>query len=177
MPIIELRKPSVNLWEEYPDLDLISEFKKLREDEGDERSNNILKAIYYIWDPKSDKRDSGFSETELIKEITKNLIGGKKFDWTKYEKVRQAWFTYCLTKTDVLLKQYEDEIEGLNTMLKNWIWNQDTATQKAAAMGALKTLWEQYKEVKKDFTNEKQARAEMMGGYQITLIEEYAEAD
>lgn len=175
MPIVVIRKSNINLWEEFPDLDLIDEFKKLREQEGDEKSNAILKAIYYIWDPKSDKRDSGFTEEELIKDLNKNLIGDKKFDWSKYEDVKKAWFKYCLTKTDVLLKDYQEEIEGLNKMNKEWTWTKKDAEQKAQSMKAYKTLWDDYKEVERAFSNDKHERDEMFGGYQITLIEEYAE--
>lgn len=175
MPIIELRKSNINLWEEFPDLDIITEFKKLREKEGDERSNAILKGIYYIWDPKSDKRDSGFTEEELIKDINKNLIGDKNFNWSEYEDVKQAWFKYCFTKTDSLLKSLEDEIEKLNEMIKNWTWTKKDASDKAATMKVYTSLYEDYKEIKMKFINEKHERDEMLGGYQITILEEYAE--
>ena len=69
MPHISIKKSNINIWDEYPDLDIIEVFRKLRKDEGEEKSNNILKAIYYIYDPKSDKRDSGFTEEELIHHI------------------------------------------------------------------------------------------------------------
>lgn len=172
MPIIEIRKSNLNLWNEYPDLDIISEFKKLRKKEGDEKSSNILKAIYYIWDPKSDKRDSGFTEQELIAEINENLIGEKEFDWEKYEDIKQAWFKYCLTKTDTLLKKYEEEIEGLQKMLDEWKWDKKTATDKKNAMAALRDLYQDYATVKSLFISERFERLEMEGGYTPSLLEE-----
>ena len=171
MPIVELRKSDINLWVEYPDLDLIEEFRILREKEGDEKSNNILKAIYYIWDPKSDKRDSGFTEAELIKDINQNLIGIKTFKWEKYEHVKEAWFKYCLTKTDTILKEYEDQLEGLNEMLKNWAWSKDDASDKAAAMKTYKSLFEDYGDIKKQFSAEKAERDEFYGGYELSELE------
>lgn len=174
MPIVELRKSGINLWEEYPDLDLIEEFRALREKEGDERSNNILKAIYYIWDPKSDKHDSGFTEAELIEDINTNLLGQKKFNWNKYEKVKQAWFKYCMTKTDKILKDLEDQMEGLNQMLKDWAWSQDTAKEKADVMGKQTVLLRDYEPVRRLFSADKMERDEFHGGYGLSGLEEEA---
>jgi len=179
MPIVELKKPNINLWEEYPDLDIIEEFKKIRLAEGDEKSNNILKAIYYIWDPKSDKRDSGFTEQELIKDINKNLIGEKAFNWkTKdREALKQAWFKYCMTKTDMLLRDYQEQVEGMNAMHREWPWSPENAKEKAASMSAYKTVFADYKDILKDFNNEKLEREEMEGGYQPSMNELEADVE
>lgn len=155
-------------------MDLIEEFRALREKEGDEHSNNILKAIYYIWDPKSDKHDSGFSEAELIEDINQNLLGVKKFKWEKYENVKQAWFKYCMTKTDKMLKDFEDQIEGLNQMLRDWAWSQDSAKEKADVMGKQTVLFANYEPVRKLFIAEKQERDEFYGGYELSMLEEEA---
>jgi len=174
MPIVEIRKSNINLWDEYPDLDIISEFKKLRKEEGDERSNNILKAIYYIWDVKSDKRDSGFTEEELIKDVNENLLNDKNFDWSKREELKEAWFKYCMSETDRLLKRYRDEIEDFNTMMKEWKWDKKTAQDKAMTMKSAKSMFEDLKEIEKLFVAEKIARLEMQGRYTPSLLEEEA---
>ena len=175
MPHISIKKSNINIWDEYPDLDIIEVFRKLRKDEGDEKSNNILKAIYYIYDPKSDKRDSGFTEEELIKDISKNLIGDKNFKWAEYEHVKEAWFKYCMTDTERLLKYYESEIEGLNKMMKDWTWTKKDADDKSAAMRNYKQLYTEYSEVKNLFIQEKLEREEMEGGYQLSMLEENVE--
>jgi hypothetical protein len=175
MPIVTIKKSNINLWEEYPDLDLIEEFKKLRKEEGDEKSNNILKAIYYIWDPKSDKRNSGFTESELIKDINANLLADKKFNWSKYEHIKEAWFKYCLTKTDQLLKEYEDQLDGLNDMMREWTWSKSDALDKAQTMKAYKGLFEEYADVKNKFTQEVAEREEMEGGYTLSMLESNVE--
>lgn len=172
MPIVVLNKSNINLWDEYPDLELIEEFRILKQEEGYDKSNNILKAIYYIWDPKSDKRDSGFSEEELIKDITKNLIGDKNFIWAKHDKTKEAWLKYCFTKTDTLLKELEDEIEAFHLMIKKWKWTKADSLDKAAAMKAYNALFTDYAEIKKLHVSEKLEREEMEGGYQISMLEE-----
>ena len=173
MPLVSIKKSNINIWDEYPDLDVIDVFKKLRKEEGDEKSSNILKSIYYIWDPKSDKRDSGFTEEELIKDINKNLIGDKNFKWAEYEEVKEAWFKYCLTNTERLLQYYENEIDGLNEMMKDWTWTKHDASEKAAAMRNYKQLLTEYSEVKNLFTQEKIEREKMEAGYQLSMIESY----
>jgi hypothetical protein len=174
MPIVELKKSGINLWEEYPDLEFITEFKELKDKEGAEKSNNILKAIYYIWDPKSDKRDSGFTEEELIKDINKNLIGEKNFKWSNYEKTKAAWDKYCLTKTDTILVEYETKISQVNEVIKTMPVTKENIKEIGDYLKLQKSLLLDYAEVKKEFVQEQISRAEMENGYVPSLNEEEA---
>lgn len=174
MPIVELKKSGINLWDEYPDLEFITEFKELKEKEGAEKSNNILKAIYYIWDPKSDKHDSGFTEAELIKEMNKNLIGEKNFKWKDYEHVKAAWQKYCLTKTDTIFLKYQTKIEEVCKVIDGVKVTKDTIHEISDYLKIEKALLSDLAEAQKEFRQEAAARAEMMEGYTPSLLEEEA---
>ena len=174
MPIVELKKPGINLWDEYPGLEFITEFKELKEKEGAEKSNNILKAIYHIWDPKSDTHNSGFKEEELIKEMNKNLIGDKNFKWKEHEKVKEAWFKYCFTKTDTILVKYRRKVEEVCDVYDSIKVTKDNAKEVKDNLKLQKELLIDLSEVEKEFVQEGIARAEMENGYVPSLLEEEA---
>lgn len=79
-----------------------------------------------------------------------------------------------MTKTDKMLKDFEDQIEGLNQMLRDWAWSQDSAKEKADVMGKQTVLFANYEPVRKLFIAEKQERDEFYGGYELSMLEEEA---
>lgn len=173
MPLVVVDNPDVNIWEENPHLSLISEFKEFRQHEGDKRSSDILKAIYYIWDPKSEIRDSSMSENKLINDITENLIGEKEFDWDKYAEIRDIYLDKTLSKLESLLLKYEAEVKDLDVMLTSWKWNKTNVKNRAEAVKQYKTLLEEYMETKDKAKMEADGEMQMRAGYQKSMLEGY----
>lgn len=167
--------PDINIWDEFKFLETISEFKTLKIEEGEERSSNILKAVYFIWDPKSELRDSSFDEKKVINDINSSLLE-PDFNWDNYDHIREAWMKFCTSKAETLLLRYEDEINGLNTLLEKWIWSKEDAKAKAELVKTYRTLFDDFIEVKNEFEAEKQELIEFLGGYELSMIEEYGEA-
>lgn len=172
MPFIAIESPEDNIWEKNPSLELIKEFKELKQVEGEERSSNILKAIYYIWDPKSDIRDSGVSEDKLLEDVTTNMLG-PDFNWDDYEEIQEAYLNFNITKLESLLLRYEKEIEDLNKMLEDWKWTKKDVVQKGNAVRQYKMLFDEYIQIKDKARMEAEEMYDMLGGYQKSLIEDY----
>lgn len=175
MAFIIVDNPDINIWEHNPSLDLISEFREFKEKEGELRSSDILKAIYYIWDPKSDLRDSSIPESKLIADISNNLLGDPDFDWDAYDYIKEAYLEYNITKLESLLLTYEKEIHDLNEVLMNWRWDKNNINDKANAVKQYKVLFNEYIEIKEKAKMEAEEFSEMLGGYQKSMLEEYTD--
>lgn len=175
MPFIIVESPEDNIWDRNPSLELIGDFKKFKETEGEDRSSDILKAIFYIWDPKSDLRDSGLEHDKLIEDVTSNVINDPDFNWDDYEHIKELYLDNNLTKLEKLLLRYESEIEDLNTMLEEWKWNKKEIKARSEAVRAYKILFDEYIEIRDKARIESDDIADMLGGYQKSMIEDFAE--
>lgn len=173
MAFIVIDSPDVNVWETNPSLDLISEFRKFRADEGDERSSNIIKAIYYIWDPKSDLKDSGVPYEKLVEDVTTNLIKDENFNWDSYDYIREAYMEYNTTNLEKFLIRYEKEIDDLDAILKDWPWDKKSIRDRADAVRQYKQLLEEYIVIREKARAEAEELNEMYGGYTKSMFEEF----
>ncbi len=173
MAFIRIEDPDENIWKTNPSLKLISDFEDFKEKEGEDRSSSILKAIFYIWDPKSELRDSGVSESQLIEDVTKNLINDPDFNWDDYDHIKTLYQETNITKIEGLLLRYEKEIHDLNTILEDWKWNKKEIKDRAAAVSQYKVLFDEYVEVKDKVKMETDELSEMYGGYQKSMLEDF----
>lgn len=174
MPFIIVESPEDNIWKVNPSLELISEFKDFKQQEGEERSSNILKAIYYIWDPKSNLRDSGIKEDQLLRDVTSNILGDD-FNWDDYEEIRNAYLNFNITKLESLLLRYEKEIEDLNAMLETWKWDKKDVVQRGKAVAQYKALFDEYISTAEKARMEAEELSDMLGGYQKSMLESFGE--
>lgn len=173
MAFIIVDNPEANIWEDNPSLGIISEFKKFRESEGEERSSNILKAIYYIWDPKSDLRDSGISHEKLLEDVTTNIIKDPDFDWDKYDYMRELYMEFNITTTEKFLLRYEKEINDLDVILKDWPWDKKNIRDRADAVRQYKSLLEEYVKFREEALAEAEELNELYGGYTKSMFEDF----
>ena len=174
MPFIRVNSPSDDIWEVNPSLELISEFIDFRKKEGKKKSGAILKAIYYVYDPNSDLRDSGMSEEKIKEEVTSSILSSyRTFDWDKYQDIVELYKKYNITKSGKLLIGYQEQIESLNRFLENWHWSKNDAKDKASVMKQYKELFADLAEVEANF-KEEQRELELLAGYTKSRWEEYA---
>lgn len=173
MPFIIVNNPSDNIWEVNKELELISEFRNFKKKEGEHRSSQILKAIYYIWDPKSNINDSGFSEDKLMDDVTQSLVDDPDFNWEDYEDIKQLYLDNNLSKNEQLLIKYRKEIQGLSELLDTWGWSKSDAKLKGEVVSQYKRLFEDLKEVESKFLMEKHEMEEMLGNYVKSRFEKY----
>lgn len=171
MALITDINPDITIWEQNPGLQFITEFKLLRLKEGDERSSNIIKSIFYIWDPKSKVRDSGLTEEQLIADMNLNLIGDENFNWHEYWEFKEFFIEKNISKLEALYMEHEQEIHELKLMLSEWKWGKKDTTQKAAAMKQHKQLLEEAAELKQKISQEAEENVILEGGYTKSLVE------
>lgn len=172
MAFIIVQNPDENIWETNPVLQIVSKFIKFKLDEGDERSSNILKAIYFIWDPKSALAKSGMTHEEILKDVNSNILKDENFNWGDYAEIRETYLKTNLSPIESRLRRYQDEIDSLDKMLKDWPWGRKDVIARSSAVKAYKELFEQYMEVADKVQMEHDEAYEMLGGYQKSFIEE-----
>lgn len=173
MPFIIVNSPKDDIWEVNPALELISEFKEFKKKEGDKRSSDILKAIYYVYDPKSELRDSGLEESKLLEDVTEGMIGDPDFDWDEYQYVKDLYMKYNISKNEKLVLGFQAEIESMQKFMADWQWTKKDAKMKADTMTTFRKLFDDLEEVQQAFSQEKQEYIEMQAGYSLSRFESY----
>ncbi len=160
-----------DIFEMYPQLMLVSDYADLIEELGREKAGNILKGIYFIYDPKSDLKDSGMSRQELVGDINKNLIGDEEFDWDEYDYLVQTYLKVSLNKVEKVVARYEEELDGFDALLKSWKWTKKDASAKAGLMAKYNTMSEKLIELREKVKVGKEDMSQSYGGYNKSLIE------
>lgn len=164
--------PETDIWKQHPSLKLIKEFRELKDKEGDERSGNIIKSIFLIWDHKGNLRDSGIDEDQLIRDVSETLLGDPDFDWSQYETFKEYFLSVNTTRLESMRLNYENEILGLGRMLKTWKWHQKDAEKRAKVVKEYKILFDDLIEVTEKIKLEVEAEVEYEGGYNKSLLEQ-----
>lgn len=173
MAFIIVENPEDNIWEANPSLELISGFRAFKNKEGVERSSNIIKAIYYIYDPKSELRDSGVPFDQLIEDITNNVIGDPDFDWNDYDDIKELYMSNNITALEAKLLDHEKEMEDLKTFLSTWALSKKDIKDRMVTMSAYNKLLDEYIDIREKVKMETEEMTEMLGGYQKSLIESF----
>jgi len=177
MGFIKISSPEANIWEENPALSIITEFKQFRAKEGDEKSSTILKAIYYAYDPKSELRSSGMNDEELEQYIVDNVIRNKKFQWTKYEAIKQIYLEKNISKLESVLMTYEKSVLELKSILDAWKATKEDVDKKAKITNLYKEALHGYLEAKREVEEEWVQEEELWAGYTKSKVESYGDSD
>ena len=172
MALISEVKPEDNVWELYPALSLIKEFRELKKREGDERSSAIIKAIFLIWDPKSPYHDSGMRFSKILEDVNEYVLNEEAFDWVPYENFKNFFINANTSRLEALLISYEKEINDFKQMISNWKWSKEDATSRAKVMKEYKALIEDFAETKQKLLNSNEDDVEFEGGYTKSFLED-----
>lgn len=163
-----------SVWVTNPSLHHVKIFRELKTAEGDERSSNIIKAIYNIWSPKSDLKDSGLEEADRISQVSESLLGDPDFDWDQHIELKEYFLLNNISEAERMHRKYGEEIEGLTLMLKKWKWTKAEAKDKTAVMKGYDDLLKNYLIAKALVENEKQGDTLMHSDYTKSLFEQQA---
>lgn len=169
--MLTVKDPKDNIWEENPHLEIISEFKKFKEDLGSRKSSKILTSIYLIYDPKSELRNSGMTDSEILEEVTNNYLSYKDFSWDDYEEIKNFYLDKCITKTEKLFLRVEQDIEDLGKLMGTYKYNKENALERTKLTKEYKSLLLDYMELKNKVQEEKQNTNQNRGSYEDSLIE------
>jgi len=175
MALIHTVTPEMNIWETYPNLKLIKEFKQLRDDEGDEKSSNIIKIIFNVYDTKSQLRDSGIDHEKLLKDSSAELLGDADFNWEPYDEFKEFFLKSNLSKLETTLVRYEQDLEDLDELLKSWKWSKKDIPARSTAVKQRNVLYDELIKIQAQVKAEVEEAEELFGGYQKSLLENYGQ--
>lgn len=177
MALIYAVTPEMNIWENYPNLKLIREFKQLKDDLGDEKSSNIIKIIFTVYDPKSQLRDSGIDHEKLLKDSSAELLGDADFNWEPYDEFKDFFLKANLSKLETTLVRYEQDLEDLDKLLESWKWSKKDITPRATAVKQRNMLYDELIKIQVQVKAEVEEAEELFGGYQKSLLENYGQSE
>lgn len=149
-----------NFWLEYPNLKLSEELNKLYNSDkskAKEESSKIMWAIYLATNPSSDFYNNP-SKYEILE---KNFIKSSKFKWKNYENVVNEYKEFGLTSAERALNSWNEVMELRDRTLKNMYKeaaeakNIGSLTELDKMLSNTAKMFNDYKKVKEDFTNEK----------------------
>lgn len=169
--MIIVKDPKASIWEVNPHLEIISEFKKFKEELGVRKSSKILTAIYLIYDPKSELRNSGMTDKEVYEDVTNNYLAYKDFSWPDYDHIKVFYLDKCITKTEKLFLRVEQDLDELNTLMGTYKYDRDNALERTKLTKEYKSLLLDYIELKNKVQEEKQNTNQNRGDYEDSLIE------
>lgn len=161
--------------DQNPHLRHMAPFRDLISDVGESRANEIVLAIFYIYDPGSKMADSGMSKAEVINDVNVSILNDPSFDWDPYAELVDFYKSNCFGKSGSLLKTMEGQLESLKKVLdEDEDWSLDNAAKKASLMKTYSEMFNQYMDVK-ERVEEERAQDEMSyGGYNKSPLEKLA---
>lgn len=173
--MIVVEDPKDNIWTENPHLELVTEFKDFKDKEGTRKSSKILTAIYLIWDPKSNLRNAGMSDLEILEDVTNNYLSYKDFNWDDYGYIKDIYFEKCISKTEKLFLRIESDLDDFNNILEKYKFSKDNAADRAKLTKEYKALLLEYMDVKTRVQEEKKNMNQNRDNYTDSLIESFGQ--
>lgn len=168
MQFIEIEDFNQDFWEQNPELQYIEPFATFKKTKG---SSDIMKAIYLVYDFKSKFKIAGVSEEEAKRDVQKNFLKKKEFNWAQYIELIEAYKDMCTTKLQKSLQQYEEQLFGLQKFINSLSWESDEdAAIKTQSIKDYKMFLKDYKEYE-DLVKEELKEKRYKGGYRKSPAE------
>jgi hypothetical protein len=157
-----------DFWEQNPELQYIEPFAEIKKQKG---SSNIMKAIYLVYDYKSKFNVGGVNEEEAKRDVQKNFLKQKDFNWGKYNEIIEAYKDKCKTPLQKSLEQYAEQLFGLQKYINSLSWeDDDEAPIKAQSIKDYKAFFKDYKEYEA-LVKEELKEKRYKGGYRKSPAE------
>ena len=144
MQFIEIEDFEKDFWEQNPEIQFIEPFASFKKTKG---SSDLMKAIYLVYDFKSKFKIAGVNEEEAKRDVQKNFLKKKDFNWGQYNELIEAYKDMCTTKLQKSLMQYEEQLFGLQRYINSLSWDDDEdAAIKTQSIKDYKMFFKDYKE-------------------------------
>lgn len=169
MGIVNIRDFDSTVWESDKELSSISEFRSLREEYGDERSDYIIKAVYVLKDPSWGKRKY-MSNGEILKEA--DLFFDKAgIDSSDVRTFIDYYEYHCLTDLERELISMEKLVRERGECFHNLSYkNKDESSRKDSMALSHSKFVEELKKMR-EMVAESTSDSSLRGDYNMSLAE------
>lgn len=162
-----------DFWVQNPELKYIEPFAEFSKKED---SSSIMKAIYLAFDFKSKFNRAGIPEEEAKRDIAKNYLKIKDFQWGEYHELTDAYKDKCKTKVQKSLERFESDLLGFEHYMLGLSWqDENEAPVKSELVKEVEKYFQKYKAceaIVKDEIREKRYK----GGYRLSPSEKMSTA-
>lgn len=166
-----LPKDPKKFWELNMEMGYLDPFAKFKEE--NDKSAEIMTAIYMIYDPKSLLVNSGESESKIKKDVSKNFLGNESFEWKPFMKYVRSYKIFCKTKIEKALDDWWRQLQERNIFLEEEMeWDEDNARDKDALLLKTKEHFQNYNDIKALLKEERQEKL-MYGDYTMSELESW----
>ena len=174
MPQITIEDRTKTIWEQNPWLSIIEFFKTFKDDLGEDLSSKILTAIFLVYHPNSDLREDVRGTNELEEDVATNYLKDPKFDWRKYDGIKEEFLKQTTTKVQQHFIRYENEVEKLLKFVETGKYTEKNALSRASLLEKSDKIWNKYLELKQKVEQEKADSTKSLGNYSKSMAEKFA---
>lgn len=158
-----------NFWEANPELLNLTPYAQFYKKEGKRRSGRIMTAIYMCFDPKSSAQNSGEREEEdIMVDIATHFLNDKKFDWSEFKTIINAYKLDCRTKIEKELDYWELELKTRRQYQRNLPWDTERK-EKDEMLKTQKTLFQDMIDIRKELDKERNEKKFYAGTHKSLL--------
>jgi len=153
---VNLENIEDNFWEQNPELAYMTPFSELyKKKEGEQ----IMKAIYLIYDFKSRFNIAKEPREKVIEDVSTNFLKKPKFDWSKYEHIISTYEDKMKTPLQKDLEAMYLDLEGFRSYITRLSWEDDEeAKLKRDYMKDIDVLYNKIKELESKVAGEIQEK-------------------
>lgn len=161
-----------NIWTSNPELTTYPAFKQLKEDFGAEKSQEIMKALYLVYDAKSHFRALGLTDEKELQAKASIYLGDVK--WLDLSEQIATYKEYIITPSERHLMNLSSQIEKAQGVLNDWSPDTKELTSFIKSGLELTKLQKEYLEIYKLVQAEKEEITKGAGGKALSLLERRA---
>lgn len=139
--------PKDNFFEMNPELEYITEFKELKE--NDPLASTVMWAIYMTEDPNSQLYK--FKDVKQRRqEVEKNYLKSTDFDWNAYKDITTAYLEFTLTEDEKSFKVWRDKAKEMDAYVATLTFGADD-DRLFKLFEKAKSFWATLAEIDKKF--------------------------
>lgn len=161
-----------NIWASNPELITYPSFKQLKEEYGADKSQEIMKALYLVYDAKSHFRALGLTDEGELQSKASIYLGDVK--WGDLSKQIETYKEYIITPSERHLMNLSSQIEKAQGVLSDWTPITKELTSFIKSGLELTKLQREYLEIYKLVQAEKEEITKGAGGKALSLLERRA---
>lgn len=150
-----------------PEVRLLSPFKELLEEKGEEEASYIMWGLYLLEDNQSEFGDLLMFDRE--QQVKENYFEDPLMSLDKYESLRIAYRDHCMSFNEKLLASWKRKLEERDRYLAETPYEDDPEGQDKLLKSS-KGIWEHFLEVEKKVVKDR-ANDRNVGDYKESALE------
>jgi hypothetical protein len=154
------------------ELKIITEFKSLIEDRGEEEAGKIMWAIYMSEDPASAL--VGMDPAERRSNISKNYLMNENFDWSVLDRTISAYRRHAMGTKKRQYAEYLQMMDERHSYLRTLSY-EDVSPKEAKEIDSLikgsKAIWDELEKIEKEYLTESETSGRVRGDKQLSALE------